>query len=295
MLKNILNNSEYIDHDNSITCLLSFCISWDGKFIRNSLVFPDFIYGLFALSELDFSSNNWDTNYANAQEKLEKLKYLYSESLLDSTLNQDTFEEILGQFFAEIKEIHPTQLKYKSLIHRIKDKSPDKKSKYSENPLTPNQKICEEDLKIDDDDDQPQLTPDLITTPYLNDLKNISKSIDEIGNGLRHYLHGSKNIIHQRYDVRKNKDILKNTLDIKNLPKSTWPEPNDYPLVLAQQFGINTALKEDISIFSINGPPGTGKTTLLKDIIADVLFQRALALSTFDNPEDAFSNRTTAK
>lgn len=39
----------------------------------------------------------------------------------------------------------------------------------------------------------------------------------------------------------------------------------------------------------MNGPPGTGKTTLLKDVIANIIYLRACAIYEFrDNPQDAF-------
>jgi hypothetical protein len=47
---------------------------------------------------------------------------------------------------------------------------------------------------------------------------------------------------------------------------------------------------ENGGLFSVNGPPGTGKTTLLKEIIANVIYQRAIKMADFrDNPKDAFS------
>ncbi len=41
-------------------------------------------------------------------------------------------------------------------------------------------------------------------------------------------------------------------------------------------------------MFSINGPPGTGKTTLLADIVAAVVVDRAELMTKFRRPTDAF-------
>ena len=47
--------------------------------------------------------------------------------------------------------------------------------------------------------------------------------------------------------------------------------------------------KEGEGVFSVNGPPGTGKTTLLRDVIASILVKRAKALVQYEEPVDAFS------
>ena len=44
-------------------------------------------------------------------------------------------------------------------------------------------------------------------------------------------------------------------------------------------------------ILAVNGPPGTGKTTLLRDIVAALVTERARAMAGFDDPEDAFITR----
>ena len=50
-------------------------------------------------------------------------------------------------------------------------------------------------------------------------------------------------------------------------------------------------LTDKLTFSSVNGPPGTGKTTLLKDIFANIFIERAKIMSTFSDPQDAFSSK----
>lgn len=75
-----------------------------------------------------------------------------------------------------------------------------------------------------------------------------------------------------------NPDIFKEILQPKNYPLGRFPSNPEYALSLMQQTAVNLALKEDNNICGVNGPPGTGKTTLLKDIFADLVVQQALAI-----------------
>ncbi|MCI8464841.1 MAG: hypothetical protein HFI63_03145 [Lachnospiraceae bacterium] len=45
---------------------------------------------------------------------------------------------------------------------------------------------------------------------------------------------------------------------------------------------------DDQPIFSVNGPPGTGKTTLLKEIVAGNVVERANLLTQYQDPDDVF-------
>ena len=83
-------------------------------------------------------------------------------------------------------------------------------------------------------------------------------------------------------------------LNLKNAPIGKWP--SRFMPTLMQQVAVNFTVsnesrgifEENGKIFSVNGPPGTGKTTLLKEVIANNIVEKAVLLSQYDEPDDAF-------
>lgn len=69
------------------------------------------------------------------------------------------------------------------------------------------------------------------------------------------------------------------------MPTGRWPSKPEYGAYTAQFGAMNNCLSllKDGGIIGINGPPGTGKTTLLSDIVADVTVQRAKKLIAANN------------
>ena len=70
------------------------------------------------------------------------------------------------------------------------------------------------------------------------------------------------------------------TIDPSKIPAGRWPSNPAHGLYTAQAGAVSTSLTllKDNGIIGINGPPGTGKTTLLSDIIAEVVVFRAQKL-----------------
>ncbi len=72
------------------------------------------------------------------------------------------------------------------------------------------------------------------------------------------------------------------------LPRATWP--SKYRPRLSQQVALNALLEADTEpLMSVNGPPGTGKTTLLRDLYANLVTDRAEVMVRYDDPVSAFA------
>lgn len=135
-----------------------------------------------------------------------------------------------------------------------------------------------------------QETPEcsFLNSFFIEDLSLAIKHYQEktIGDGLKKYL--GLNQPRRTYDLLRDENVLEESLSPKNMPAGRWPIGRDRALVLLQQSAVNLITQDSGSIMSVNGPPGTGKTTLLRDIISDVIVKRADAMCEFDSPLNAF-------
>ena len=78
-------------------------------------------------------------------------------------------------------------------------------------------------------------------------------------------------------DNEKVGDIFKKHLIPSKAPCGKWP--SKYSPYLMQQLAVNVFHENKAPILSVNGPPGTGKTTFLKQVIADVITQKAYRMA----------------
>ncbi|ABM03673.1 conserved hypothetical protein [Psychromonas ingrahamii 37] len=101
--------------------------------------------------------------------------------------------------------------------------------------------------------------------------------------------------VNPRYNAdlltKEGESLVKQKLAIKNTPLGRWPDNKAHTMSLMQQFSINTIEKHIGAggLYSVNGPPGTGKTTMLRDIIADNMVKRAKVLAGLKLAKSAFS------
>ncbi|MDY0407116.1 AAA domain-containing protein [Virgibacillus sp. 179-BFC.A HS] len=111
----------------------------------------------------------------------------------------------------------------------------------------------------------------------LNKAKTITnKNLDRYFNG---FSGDRKNLDGKKESSHFNAHIFKKILQPKFYPLGRFPSNPDHELSFMQQVAVNLALNDENDIRSVNGPPGTGKTTLLKDIFADLVVQQAAEIS----------------
>lgn len=134
--------------------------------------------------------------------------------------------------------------------------------------------------------------PSLLNSFYLEDLGEATKLLEtgKAGAGLRRYMGIGRP--EQKIDVLSPISAVEPFVAPSLMPQARWPSKGGHPLVLLQQAAVNAAraeLNDAPGIIGVNGPPGTGKTTLLRDIVVGCILDRATAMCGFNKPQDAFS------
>ena len=108
---------------------------------------------------------------------------------------------------------------------------------------------------------------------YTKDLETIAKANLKDDSLLSNIIYSKTNKNRQKID--DNKEFLAEITLPKNMPIGKWPSKYNPSLMQAAAINICTSKEYSPNIFSVNGPPGTGKTTLLKEIIADTIVKKA--------------------
>lgn len=122
---------------------------------------------------------------------------------------------------------------------------------------------------------------------FLDDLQLVLQRIDTLkdNNKVLSYINSLNQDI-EHYDFLKDTKQMRKWYNPKVLPYGRWP--SKFNLSFMQQIAVNIAKENPKDVFSVNGPPGTGKTTLLKDIIASNIVERAAKFCESNHVNDIF-------
>lgn len=133
---------------------------------------------------------------------------------------------------------------------------------------------------------------DILNSFYLNDLQLAARTApDRDGTPLASYLSLGR-FVEERHDLLKPNVKLIELTQPAQTPSGHWPFEAAHRLTLMQQCAVNLYCAAKSPLVTVNGPPGTGKTTLLKEIIAAAIVQRALKINKLQTPDEAFSSET---
>ena len=128
---------------------------------------------------------------------------------------------------------------------------------------------------------------DLKSSFFLDDLQLVLRHIDTLKDDdkVLSYINSLNQDI-EHYDLLKDTKQMRKWYNPKVLPYGRWP--SKFNLSFMQQIAVNIAKENPKDVFSVNGPPGTGKTTLLKDIIASNIVERAAKFCESNHVNDIF-------
>jgi len=125
--------------------------------------------------------------------------------------------------------------------------------------------------------------PILLNSFFVGDLIRAGQLFKEgkAPDNLKRYIGLKKSS--ERKELLHNNSALEEAIAPSLMPPARWPGAGRHPLVVLQQAAVNLTLSElkTDGILAVNGPPGTGKTTLLRDIVAGVVSSRAVKENDF--------------
>ncbi|KVL28039.1 DEAD/DEAH box helicase [Burkholderia sp. MSMB1835] len=154
-----------------------------------------------------------------------------------------------------------------------------------------------DDDEPDDDAQENAPTVDILNSFYIEDIERGMALVDtgDVPATLRAYM--TPGDPGRRIDLYTDagRAAIVDTLRPEKTNAGRWPANASQKMSLMQQFAINTAfdyLKEE-GLFSVNGPPGTGKTTLLRDMICENVVRRASRLAKLARAADALADAST--
>ncbi|SHG63612.1 DEAD/DEAH box helicase family protein [Streptoalloteichus hindustanus] len=138
---------------------------------------------------------------------------------------------------------------------------------------------------------------DFLNSLIADDLAAVADAVKsgDVGTALSDYLCSNAEVdTARRVDVRDRLDTVLEATAPRKVPLGRWPSRSEHPLALSQQLAVSSVLQlldSRPGVFGVNGPPGTGKTTMLRDLVAALVVERARRLAELSHPREAFDGQ----
>ncbi|MDO4285655.1 MAG: AAA domain-containing protein [Eubacteriales bacterium] len=269
--------------------IASFQTTNDGKYIQGTFSFSTI---LWALSKIKTAQNGMISDTLSVREYRSDLKEMEKKLFPEEEkITVQSLEEIYSFLKREyldpylIADDAESVQKYIGLkVQLFKDKNSQEKLE-DDNYLGLSHDYFSEDLAM---------VKKWVTDGEFQENDELSSLISYIGAAAKEEEPWNRHdIVHPETPEDLEKFLLE-ALHVNHAPIGKWP--SRYNPALMQQVAVNFAVSRDKagifeecgSVFSVNGPPGTGKTTLLKEIVSGNIVEKAKLLSDYDDPDDAF-------
>lgn len=249
-----------IENDSSFTCLSALKLDQAGQYVAGYFALSSFVWAIGSLAQAGSIGAKLDAS------KLDEIQVEINNRLLN--IQQD--EAALPICRKELYDVLARSLEKVMMAPNLIEVSLWARRK---------EQYCNKTGEF------PSLEPatELMQSFYLKDLVKIkAETTDNFQNYVQAMTEKDLNRIQIDTDVAQ----MQNCLHAEAFPLGAWPSQHSPSLM--QQIGINLAISGEQAIFSVNGPPGTGKTTLLKEIVASNIVQRAIVMDGYDTPDCAF-------
>ena len=251
-LNTIVGEEQSIEWIPGEICICGMVLDSEGKYIENSFTINPFFYAITTI----IKEKTLEVNISD--DILENFNKVINTTLMDGysvLVDRNDFEKII--------DLVTLGFEYK----------------YDNDHLALVNVKEEKDKESDELDNEEQT--EIMSSFYTKDIERVL-SVVEPRDAICKYVEAFYN-----HDDKKKIDSdvteMKKWLHPDKFPLGKWP--SKYSPSLMQQVAINIAISKEErrqNIFSVNGPPGTGKTTLLKDIIASNIVDRANVLVGMD-------------